>query len=286
MPAPRHPRILALAAAAFAAACGPKEAAQAPGAPAAPAASAEAPLLRLVATDFAFTGPDTVAPGFTTVRLVNHGPSLHHVQLVRLEQGKTLADLGAATQHEGPLPAWAVLVGGPNAAAPNDSMSAQLTLEAGNYAVICVIPGSDMVPHVAKGMARPLTVAGTPGTSAEPATADTMRLADYGFTFSRPLTAGHHVIRVENAASQPHEVVLVRLAPGKTAKDFADWAMTMAGPPPAMPAGGATGIAPGGHNLILADLAPGEYALVCFFPDAKDGKPHVAHGMLHQVTVS
>jgi len=33
------------------------------------------------------------------------------------------------------------------------------------------------------------------------------------------------------------------------------------------------------------DLAPGEYGLLCFLPDAKDGKPHFVHGMHKQITV-
>ena len=36
---------------------------------------------------------------------------------------------------------------------------------------------------------------------------------------------------------------------------------------------------------LPVDLEPGEYGLFCFLPDAKDGKPHVAHGMVKQITV-
>jgi len=40
------------------------------------------------------------------------------------------------------------------------------------------------------------------------------------------------------------------------------------------------------HEMIIAQLPePGAYKFLCFLPDAKDGKPHVAHGMLSQVTV-
>ncbi len=30
------------------------------------------------------------------------------------------------------------------------------------------------------------------------------------------------------------------------------------------------------------ELTPREYGLICFLPDAQDGKPHVAHGTLKQ----
>jgi hypothetical protein len=45
-------------------------------------------------------------------------------------------------------------------------------------------------------------------------------------------------------------------------------------------------IVPGRHAILDVDLAPGEYALVCFVPDAKDGKPHFMHGMATQIKVS
>ena len=36
---------------------------------------------------------------------------------------------------------------------------------------------------------------------------------------------------------------------------------------------------------LPVDLESGEYGILCFLPDAKDGKPHVAHGMLRQISV-
>ena len=52
-----------------------------------------------------------------------------------------------------------------------------------------------------------------------------------------------------------------------------------------MPLGGTTGIPQNGDNDIILDLTPGEYGLLCFYPDAKDGKEHVQHGMLKQISV-
>jgi hypothetical protein len=113
----------------------------------------------------------------------------------------------------------------------------------------------------------------------------TMTLDDYGFRLSRPLTRGRHVVRVRNRAAQPHEVFVARLAPGKSAADALAWLEKMQGPPPLEPMGGTVGLETGAANDIALDLAPGEYALYCFIPDAKDGKPHVAHGMVRQISV-
>jgi len=39
------------------------------------------------------------------------------------------------------------------------------------------------------------------------------------------------------------------------------------------------------ENLLELSLTPGEYALICFVPDAKDGKAHFAHGMMSTFVV-
>jgi hypothetical protein len=41
-------------------------------------------------------------------------------------------------------------------------------------------------------------------------------MTDYAFDLSKPITAGKHVIRIENVATQSHEVIFARLLPNKT----------------------------------------------------------------------
>jgi uncharacterized cupredoxin-like copper-binding protein len=59
----------------------------------------------------------------------------------------------------------------------------------------------------------------------------------------------------------------------------------MKGPPPAMPLGGIGAIDPGQTATFTADLTPGNYGLICFVPDAKDGKLHLQHGMMQDIKV-
>jgi hypothetical protein len=59
----------------------------------------------------------------------------------------------------------------------------------------------------------------------------------------------------------------------------------MDGPPPGKALGGVAGIAPGMSQSFTADFTPGNYALICFLPDATDGKPHFVHGMIQQIAV-
>jgi uncharacterized cupredoxin-like copper-binding protein len=236
----------------------------------------------VTANDYSFSAPDTIPAGLTEIRLLNRGKEMHHVFLLRLDGGKTMDDLFGAMKADGPLPAWAREVGGPNTPGPGGESSAILRLAAGRYAMICVIPSSDGKPHVMKGMAKEVIVtpAGSNTTNANLRIGATMTLLDYAFKFSQPLQAGRQTIRVRNDAAQGHEVVVVRLQPGKTPADMLAWMEKMEGPPPGTPIGGVTPVAQGEENLLELTLTPGEYGLICFVPDAKDGKPHFAHGMV------
>jgi hypothetical protein len=126
-----------------------------------------------------------------------------------------------------------------------------------------------------------------PSGVAEPEADNRIVLDDYGFQLARPITAGPHVFRVENAGPQLHEVMVLMLAPGKSSADLLAWDRGgMKGPPPARPIGGIVGFTPGEHASFTLRLAPGRYLLGCLVPDATDGKAHVAHGMLQAFTVS
>lgn len=243
-------------------------------------------VVTVTATDYAFDAPAEIPAGLTAIRLVNRGPSLHHIQLMKFDEGKTLEDFLGAMKGEH-FPAWAKVAGGP---APPEIGSTSTTiedLEPGTYALICFIPAPDGMPHVMKGMSRELKVTG-PSRAAGPAPeADiVVKLVDYDFELSQPLTPGKHTLRVENAGPQPHEIAIVRLNSGKKPSDYTAWGMKQVGPPPGTIHGGVSGIMPGAHSLVEVDLPPGDYGLLCFLPDAKDGKPHFMHGMSKHTRVS
>jgi uncharacterized cupredoxin-like copper-binding protein len=258
-----------------------------------PATATEPPkaapaIVTVTATDFRFDAPATAPAGAVTIHLINHGKELHQVQLVKLEDGKTAADFAKALQTPGPPPSWIKFVGGPNGIAPGQEARATSVLAPGSYMYLCFIPSQDGVMHAAKGMVRPFEVTATSGAMAEAPAADvTITLTDYAFDSSQPLTAGAHTILVKNAGPQAHEIVLLRLPPGKKAEDFGRWAETgMKGPPPAEPLGGVGLLDKGSEGSFTADLTPGDYGFICFVPDAKDGKPHLAHGMMKTITVN
>jgi hypothetical protein len=240
-------------------------------------------------TDFAFQAPDTIAAGLTTIRFANTGEEPHHLVLLRIDSGKTMADLQAAlTNPAAPPPPWVGVPMGVAVIAPGDSGNATAVLTPGPHVMVCFITSPDGQLHVAKGMVRPLTVAASAAAQVPEPTADlVMTEKDYGWDLSGPLTAGPHTIRVENAGPQVHEVTVFQLAPGTTLADFQAWvAGGEQGPPPAKPLGGFIGPDVGGHGYFTATFAPGRYVLACYVPDVKDGKPHIVHGMVKEITVS
>lgn len=241
----------------------------------------------VVANDYAFDMPATIPAGLTTFRFSNKGKELHHLYLVKVEKGKTADDVLAWFKRGGPPPAWLRPVGGPNAPSPLPGGETVFSsvLAAGDYVALCVIPSPGGPPHVMKGMIKTLTVTPSTRTAPTPQADITITLSDYDVRFSKPLTAGKHVIAVKNAGTQPHEYFMGLLNPGKTPMDLAMFAENPKGPPPGLPMGGITDILPGDVVYLQVEIAKGEYAFMCFTPDAKDGKPHLAHGMIKQVSV-
>jgi hypothetical protein len=245
-----------------------------------------APTVTITARDYTLDSPDTLPEGAVTLRLVNQGKEFHHIWIARLEGGRTVDDVLAALKTHGPLPEWVKDAGGPNAPRPEGGEnSATVTLVPGNYIVACLIPSADGIPHLMKGMVRPLTVVKTGRPAPAPKGDVIMTLRDYSFFFSRPLTAGTHVIEVRNEGTQWHEFELVQLAPGKTPHDVIAFIDHGIGSPPGLPIGGVSPLMPGGVSWFHADLQPGRYALICFLPDRKDGKQHFDHGMLQEIEV-
>lgn len=249
----------------------------------------------LVATDYAFDSPDTLASGWTTFRLANRGGQPHMAQLVRLSPGTSvdeyLAAYARAFRTAGTRPESGRRLGGPTVAAPGATTNATVYLEPGQYVWMCLFNLPDGVPHVVgHGMAAPFVVQGADSTRArrEPEPDVVIRMTDYRFDVSGPLLSGRQVIRVENVGVESHEVSMMKLAAGKTIEDLKAWISRPTGALPTesggIEGGGVTSLARGATAYFEIDLTPGEYVLLCFVT-APDGRPHIDHGMIQQVTV-
>ncbi len=267
----------------------------------------------LTTTAYAFEAPDSIPAGWTTLRLANLGGEIHYGHIVRIDSGRTVEQLVAAYEEairtSGPRPKWVTRFGGPGGTAPGDTSSVTQHLEPGEYVWICPIEDESGKPHFGRGEVKPFVVHATgaeaPTDDAPPADAEAsgapasdmaVRLTDYGFELETPVAAGSHTVRVENAGVEPHDLVLLKLAEGRTAEDVRIFLNPErarrdqpAEPPPPFEslgtnAGGIAAIAPGMESWFEADFTPGEYVLVCM-ATAPDGRSHIEHGMIRQVTV-
>jgi uncharacterized cupredoxin-like copper-binding protein len=242
-----------------------------------------------VAHDYGFRGPEQIPAGLTTVRIVNQGQDLHHIQFLKLLRGKSAADFRSAIAADPRrLPDWVQYAGGPNAHLPGSLASATVNLTEGDYVVICRIPDRNGVPHVALGMQKAFFVrgGGKPTKVSAPKASVSIKQIDYQFVFSKRIERGMQTIEVMNQGTQPHELVIVKLARGATVKEaIASFEPGSAGPPLGELVGGITGIEKGRHVHFTGEFEPGRYGLICFFPDATTGRPHFLHGMTAEFTV-
>lgn len=112
---------------------------------------------------------------------------------------------------------------------------------------------------------------------------------DYAFQAPPVLSAGWTAIRFENRGEVDHELVLVRLKPGKTLADAMEVMQADGDPRTVMDGFGGVLIAdPGevGWGRILVNLEAGRtYVLICNFQDEEDAPPHAALGMVTSFTV-
>jgi hypothetical protein len=245
-----------------------------------------APVLRVEATDYAFTASTpSPASGTVTVRLVNRGHETHHLELSPAPESMTLRRYYELATADEPSP-LVHDIGGPNLTRPADSSEVTLTLAPGRYILTCWVTGTDGKPHIMRGMMKEIRVAEAPQAARPPSAVVTIRASDYAFDIRGTLRPGANVVAFENTGPQEHDLEVVRLAPGQTAEMVRRWAASGGiGSPTDAVVGGSSGIDKGLRVWMTLHLTPGRYALFCFVPDAKDGKMHLLHGMLREISV-
>lgn len=171
------------------------------------------------------------------------------MQLFRARPGVTALQLIDAVKA-GPAEIFKIssAEGGPGMVVPLSSTETYVDLLLGTYLLACFVSGDDHVPHLVKGITKIVTVMDAAGGSRlrAPTTEGTVELKDFSIqNLPDTRSAGRHIFRVINPGAQPHEVNILQLAPGKTARDAIDFFTTPAGPPPFTPVGGVQAVIPG-----------------------------------------
>lgn len=250
--------------------------------------------------------PDTLDSGWTTLQFTNDSDDpVHYAHFVRLDSAKSVPDLvkyyAEAIRNSGPRPKWIVRFGGPGGAGPHQVSKVTQYLEPGSYVWICPVEDETGAPHFGAGEYRQFVVrasgAGEPASAAGPEATTAIRLVNHAFQTDSSLKPGRHTIEVENLGEEPHDMNMMKLAPGRTVEELQNFlnperarrADQKDVPVPPMHeigslVGSVAAIAPGMSAFFDAQLEPGEYVLFCMVT-APDGRSHIEHGMIRQVSV-
>lgn len=256
-----------------------------------PTSTSSIPVLPITAINYGYIMPGTIniRSGLLDIAMVNNGNEAHQAQVARLNDGVTPAKvLDELVTKKNQAAAFSLLtfVGGPDTVSPGYGQEAILNLSAGQYVLLCFVVGSDGVAHVNKGMIHFFTVSSEQSLAAAPQSDGSIVMKDFSFTIpdiitrSRPLT-----LQVVNQGQQPHEMNIVKLAPGKGVQDIAAFFQSPSGPPPFEELGGMATMRAGESGWLSLDLEPGNYAVFSFIPNAKTSKSQLSLGMITAFTV-
>jgi hypothetical protein len=244
--------------------------------------------------------PSTVKAGLVTITLTNNDTVARSAQIIRVTGDQTIDDvLKVVNAEETKIPSFMQDGGGLGSVKPGASASATQNLAPGRYVIWDDeggdegdAPGNDEL-----GAKGEFTVTGEASDAELPAQPATVTAHDeeqggketYSFEL-KGLKAGTNAVRFENTGEQLHHALFFPVAKGKTFED-AKQAFTSdeepTGPPPVdfANAVGTTVIDGGIAQNISLDLKAGTYAVICFLSDRDGGKPHVAKGMIKELTV-
>ncbi|MFN2544139.1 MAG: hypothetical protein ABR600_06155 [Actinomycetota bacterium] len=116
-------------------------------------------------------------------------------------------------------------------------------------------------------------------------------MQEFAYVVNGTAKAGPLTLDFHNVGKQEHMAIVGRLDPGKTLADVRKaFTKDSGGPPPKWyhddPADESV-LSPGQSVGVTIDAStPGTYVMLCFFPDPKTHKPHVALGMAQTFEVS
>jgi hypothetical protein len=265
-------------------------------------AAATPPVIEILAQGLTLSGPEVVAPGWTTVRFRNESGMAHFALLERFPEGRGISDhqeVLAPIFQEGmdhlnagdgqaagavfaTFPAWVpeiVYLGGPGLTAAGATSEVTLWLEPGTYLFECYVK-TDGIFHAYNpepdtyGMLFEFTVAGDPSDGAEPEADVSIAISSTsGFTIEGMPTSGRNVVRVyfedqtvhENFLG--HDIHVARLSEDSDLEALAawmDWSRPggLETPSPVHWVGGLHDMPAGRTGYLHLDLEPGRYAWV------------------------
>jgi hypothetical protein len=227
------------------------------------------------------SGPDSLSPGWTRLRVEEDG-SGHIVVVFRLSDGADPAAFLAGLDTAQATPGLALALGGPEI---GDTGELVLNFTPGRYLLGCVRRGPGGHRHASSGESRIIVVptAPVPATpDAAPSATVDLKLADFAYVGPDHWPAGAGMVRVENIGKQDHQLRLIQLPAGTTVQD---WMNAEDPGEVGTPVIGVARIGSGAVAYLPVDLSPGSYVAYCLITDPASGEEHVLMGMLRAIQV-
>jgi uncharacterized cupredoxin-like copper-binding protein len=250
--------------------------------------SSSIPEVVIKASDYSYDNPAEIQAGPTYIKMENVGEEIHHVQLLRLNDGVTLEQFQAALQQgeDAALP-LVTLHGGVGLLSKGGSGRVMMDLPEGQYVLACFIPSPDGIPHLAKGMLTPMKVVASDSAESVqvPEAAEKVVLKDFNFNLPENIKSGKQTWEISNEGPQPHEIIFLKLGDNMTMADVQAYFENMEGPPPFEFMGGMQGLSAGESGILELDLSSGSYIITCDIPDPASGQAHSELGMVMQFDV-
>lgn len=258
--------------------------------------------------------PATLEGGLLEITAKNDGKLNHEASFINVDKDYAVADFVkefkvVVAGQGAPIPSTFHPYFGPfDSIEPGTSVTANQSLPAGDYFLICTLTDADsnedeseparrdqkLPLHMEQGMATKVKVTG-PATVAPPTGLSTSVTAkEYSFDV-KGLTAGKNEVLFVNdpAAKEIHMAAVMEFPEGvdeAAAKKAVEAFSGDGPPPPGTPEPEEAGFSgvfdPGGFSVFKLDLKANRvYAFLCFIQDRNGGPPHVAKGMVTFATV-
>jgi hypothetical protein len=267
--------------------------------------------LSSTADSFENVPADTPAGRYLVSLAVDDGVEYASVNFVQPPAGTTVDDLlGMFAAAAGGGGATPTADGGSNEGGAPPTIFYRLTFAGGNgvpggmtaQAVLDLGPGEWIVwagdPFGAQVPTKINVTGDMPADLTDPDADVNVTFVDFGISVDGALTAGDHILRLENQGAQPHFLDLMKAPDGITNDELGEFIMADVQGPVASPVAGGysesdfvpvASTAPQSIGIVQwvpATLEAGTYAAICWFPTAGTGEPHAMKGMHTVFTVT
>ena len=225
-------------------------------------AGVPAPQISIKVTDDMLDAPGQIEAGIVAVTFQNNGTQNHNLKFFRLIAGKSVDDLKSAKSFGEGTALLDAAYGGTSSLFPAQSQAVVLDLAEGSYVVASFLRGP---PDFQKALLKSLKVVArtSGGTVDEPAADLTVGLTDNSIIIASNIAAGTHTFKVSNDGPGLNQVIILKLAPGKSNDDAVVWLKAeQSGPAPVDNSannGGTAEFSAGKRGWLSLTMTPGTW---------------------------